>query len=50
MENEKKHCFNTNESDELTKQKLLNSELIEELRKYKEENTKLKQDKENSIV
>ena len=38
--------FNINETDELTKQEILNSALIEELREYKEENTKLKHEKE----
>ena len=42
MEKENNQCFNTNESDELTKLKILNTVLIKELRKYKEENTKLK--------
>ena len=46
MENENNQCFNINESDELNKQKILNSALIKELRKYKEENTKLKNEKE----
>ena len=39
MEN---HGFNINECDELNKQKILNTALI----KYKEENTKLKHEKE----
>ena len=34
MEKENNQCFNKNESDELTKQKILNSALIKELRKY----------------
>ena len=52
MENEKDQSFNLNESDELNKQKILNSALIKELRKYKEEITKLKHEKEilNSII
>ena len=37
MEIENNQCFNTDESDELTKLKLLNLALIKELRKYKEE-------------
>ena len=52
MEKDTNKCFNINESDELTKEKILNSTLIKELRKYKEENTKLKHEKEklNSII
>ena len=52
MEKDTNKCFIINESDELTKQKILNSILIKELRKYKEENTKLKHEKEklNSII
>ena len=52
MEIENNQCFNTDESDELTKLKILNSALIKELRKYKEENTKLKHENEilNSII
>ena len=46
MENENNKCFNINESDELTKQKIFHSALIKELRKYKEENTKLKHENE----
>ena len=46
MENENNKCFNINESDELTKQKIFDSALIKELRKYKEENTKLKHENE----
>ena len=38
--------FNINECDELNKQKILNTALIKELRNYKEENTKLKHEKE----
>ena len=34
MENENNQSFRINESDELTKQKILNSALIKELRKY----------------
>ena len=48
MEN-KNQCFNlekTSKSDELTKLKILNLALIKELRKYKEENTKLKHENE----
>ena len=52
MENENNQYFNIDESDELTKLKILNSALIKELRKYKEENTKLKHENEifNSII
>ena len=52
MENKNNQCFVIDESDELTKLKILNSALIKELRKYKEENTKLKHEKEilNSII
>ena len=52
MENKNNSCFDINESDELTKLKILNSALIKELRKYKEENTKLKHETEilNSII
>ena len=52
MENENNQCFNIHESDELIKLKILNSALIKELRKYKEENTKLKHENEtlNSII
>ena len=52
MEKENNQCLNINESYELTKEKILNSALIKELRKYKEENTKLKQDNEilHSII
>ena len=46
MENENNQCFNIDETDELNKLKILNSALIKELRKYKEENTKLKHEKE----
>ena len=45
MENEN-NGFNTNESDEQNMQKILNAALTKELRKYKEENTKLKHEKE----
>ena len=38
MENENNQCLNIDESDELTKLMKLNSALIEELTKYKEEN------------
>ena len=38
--------FNINECDELNKQKILNTALIKELRNYKEENTKLKHEKQ----
>ena len=34
MEKENNQCLNINEIDELTKQKILNSALIKELRKY----------------
>ena len=52
MENENNQCFNIDESDELTKLKILNLTLIKELSKYKEENTKLKHENEilNSII
>ena len=52
MENKNNQCFNIDESDELTKLKILNLALIKELRKYKEENTKLKHENEilNSII
>ena len=52
MENENNHCFNIDESDELNKLKILNSALIKELRKSKEENTKLRHENEilNSII
>ena len=52
MENKNNQCFVIDESDELTKLKILNSALIKELRKYKEENTKLKHENEilNSII
>ena len=46
MEIKNNQCFNINESDGLTKLKLLNSALMKELRKYKEENTKLKHENE----
>ena len=47
MDNENNQCF-----DELTRLKILNSALIKKLRKYKEENTKLKHENEilNSII
>ena len=46
MENKNNQC------DELTKLKILNSALIKELSKYKEENTKLKHENEilNSTI
>ena len=52
MENENNQCFNIDESDELNKLKILNSALIKELRKSKEENTKLRHENEilNSII
>ena len=52
MEKENNQCLNITESYELTKEKILNSALTKELRKYKEENTKLKQDNEilHSII
>ena len=52
MGNENNQYFNIDESDEMTKLKILNSALIKELRKYKEENTKLKHENEilNSII
>jgi len=52
MEKEKNQCVDINEFDELTKQRILNSAILQELIKYKEENTKLKHDKEiqNSII
>ena len=52
MENKNNQCFNIDESDELTKLKILNLTLIKELSKYKEENTKLKHENEilNSII
>ena len=46
MEKENNQCFNIHESDKLIKLKILNSALIKELRKYKEENTKLKHEKQ----
>ena len=46
MENENYPIFNVNDSDELNMQKLLNSTLVKELRKSKEENIKLKHEKE----
>ena len=47
MKNEKNQCFDINErNDELNKLKLLNITLIKELRKYKEENTRLNLDNE----
>ena len=47
MENEDTNqCFNINERDELTKLKLLNITLLKELRKYKEENTRIKHENE----
>ena len=52
MEIENNQCFNADESDELTKLKILNLTLIKELSKYKEENTKLEYENEilNSII
>ena len=52
MENENNQCLNIDDTDEMTKLKILNSALIKELRKYKEENTKLKHEIEifNSII
>ena len=52
MEKENNQCLNINESHELAKEKILNSALIKELRKYKEENAQLKQDNEilHSII
>ena len=54
METENNQCFDfkINESDELNRQKFFNSSLIKELRKYREENIKLKHEKEllNSII
>ena len=46
MEIENNQCFNTDESDELTKLKILNSAFIKELRIYIEENMKLKHENE----
>ena len=48
MATENNQCFNfkINESDELNRQKFFNSSLIKELRKYREENIKLKHEKE----
>ena len=46
MENKNNQCLTINEIDELNKLKILNSTLIKELRKYKEENAKLQQEKE----
>ena len=46
MENENYPIFNVNDSDELNMQKLLNSTLVKELRKSKEENVTLKHEKE----
>ena len=52
MENKNNQRFNINESDELNKLKILNSALINELRKYKEENMTLKHHNEilNCII
>ena len=52
MENKNNQYFNINESDELTKLKILNTTLIKELRKYKEEYTQLRHEYEilNSII
>ena len=52
MEKENNQCFNINESDELTKLKILNTVLIKELRKYKEEYTQLRHENEilNGII
>ena len=52
MENKNNQRFNMNESDELNKLKILNSALINELRKYKEENMTLKHHNEilNCII
>ena len=54
MATENNQCFDfkKNESDELNRQKFFNSSLIKELRKYREENIKLKHEKEllNSII
>ena len=54
MATENNQCFDfkINESDELNRQKIFNSSLIKELRKYREENIKLKHEKEllNSII
>ena len=52
MENKNNQCFVIDGSDELTKLKILNLALIKELRKYKEENTKLKHENEilNCII
>ena len=46
MENKNNQSFIAYESEELTRQKILNSALMDELIKYKEENTKLKHEKE----
>ena len=52
MENKNNQRFNINESDELNKLKILNSALMNELRKYKEENMTLKHHNEilNCII
>ena len=52
MENKNNQCFDVNESDELNKLKILNSALMNELRKYKEENMTLKHHNEilNCII
>ena len=52
MKNKNNQSFTAYESDELTRQKILNSALMNELIKYKEENTKLKHENEilNSII
>ena len=46
MENKNNQGFKINESDELNKLNILNSALLKELRKSKEENAKLKHEKE----
>ena len=46
MKNKNNQSFTAYESDELTRQKILNSALMNELIKYKEENTNLKHEKE----
>ena len=46
MENKNNQHFDINETNELKKLKILNSALIKELRKYREKNALLQQEKE----
>ena len=46
MENKNNQHFDINETNELNKLKILNSALIKELRKYREKNALLQQEKE----